>query len=285
MADTVLTPGCDAGVVRVHGRGKALAFTSDVTPRYAEADPEGRQAGGGRGLAQPDRHRARPLAITDNLNWQPERPEIMGQFVGCIKGIGAACTALDISDRLRQRLPLQRDERRAILPTPTIGGVGLIRSARRPDPVASSRRRRIMLIGEHAGISGSRRYLREIFGREEGDAPPVDLAASGRQGDFVRGLIARGLICRHDLSDGGLAWLGGDGAGGQRSASRIAERDLNATRGSSARTRARYCPDRRRVTLMARPCGGAVRMQAARRRRRSARRADDGYDRGAMAIA
>ena len=111
MGDTAVVPGSDAGVVRVHGTEKAIAFTSDVTPRYCRANPE---RGGMQAVAEAYRNLsatgARPLAATDNLNFgNPEKPEVMGQFVGCIKGIGAACRALDDADRLGQRQPLQRD--------------------------------------------------------------------------------------------------------------------------------------------------------------------------------
>ena len=130
MADTVVPPGSDAGVVRVHGTDKAVAFTSDVTPRYCQADPE---RGGAQAVAEAYRNLiatgARPLAATDNLNFgNPERPEIMGQFVGCIRGIAAACKALDMPIVSGNVSLYNETEGRAILPTPTIGGVGLIES-------------------------------------------------------------------------------------------------------------------------------------------------------------
>ncbi len=130
LADTVLLPGSDAGVVRVHGTGKALAFTSDVNPRYCRANPE---RGGMQAVAEAWRNLtatgARPLAATDNLNFgNPERPEIMGQLVGCIKGIGAACAALDMPIVSGNVSLYNETEGRAILPTPTIGAVGLLDS-------------------------------------------------------------------------------------------------------------------------------------------------------------
>jgi phosphoribosylformylglycinamidine (FGAM) synthase-like enzyme len=121
-------PGGDAGVVRVDGTAKALAFTSDVTPRYVEADPF---EGGKQAVAECWRNLtavgAEPLATTDNLNFgNPERPEIMGQLVGAIKGIGEACTALDMPIVSGNVSLYNETNGEAILPTPTIGGVGLM---------------------------------------------------------------------------------------------------------------------------------------------------------------
>jgi phosphoribosylformylglycinamidine (FGAM) synthase-like enzyme len=131
---------------------------------------------------------ARPLATTDNLNFgNPEKPEIMGQFVGAIKGIGAACTRARHADRLGQRLALQRDRRQAILPTPTIGAVGLIWTSR-PTHRRHARDGHVaLLMGETNGPSrASPRCCAEVFNREDGDAPHVDLDAEKRNGDFIR---------------------------------------------------------------------------------------------------
>jgi phosphoribosylformylglycinamidine synthase len=208
MADTVVVPGSDAGVVRVHGTGKAIAFTSDVTPRYCRANPE---RGGMQAVAEAFRNLsatgAKPLAVTDNLNFgNPERPEIMGQFVGCIRGIASACTALDMPVVSGNVSLYNETEGRAILPTPTIGAVGLL--ARLDDliPTAPAPGDTLVLIGETRGHLGQSALLAEVFGREEGDAPPVDLAAERAAGELVRGLKSAGLItAAHDLSDGGLA--------------------------------------------------------------------------------
>jgi phosphoribosylformylglycinamidine (FGAM) synthase-like enzyme len=130
MADTIRTPGTGAGIVRVHGTDKALAFTSDVTPRYVRANPV---EGGKQAVAEAFRNLcavgARPLATTDNLNFgNPEKPEIMGQFVGAIKGIGAACKALDMPIVSGNVSLYNETDGQAILPTPTIGAVGLLDS-------------------------------------------------------------------------------------------------------------------------------------------------------------
>jgi phosphoribosylformylglycinamidine synthase len=205
-ADTVVTPGAGAGVVRVHGTEKMLAFTSDVTPRYVKANPV---EGGRQAVAEAWRNLvakgARPLAATDNLNFgNPEKPEIMGQFVGAIRGIGEACRALDFPIVSGNVSLYNETDGRAILPTPTIGGVGLIASA--ADLIAGQPADGMvaLVIGETRGHLGQSALLAEMFGREEGDAPPVDLAAERRNGEFL--LANRGLIgAATDLSDGGLA--------------------------------------------------------------------------------
>jgi phosphoribosylformylglycinamidine synthase len=206
MADTIRTPGLGAGVVRVHGTRKALAFTSDVTPRYVKANPV---EGGKQAVAEAWRNLvavgATPLAATDNLNFgNPERPEIMGQLVGAIMGIGAACRALDFPIVSGNVSLYNETEGRAILPTPTIGGVGLL--ATLDDLIAGPAQAGdvALLIGETRGHLGQSALLAEMFGREDGDAPPVDLDAERRNGRFL--LAHRGLIrAATDLSDGGLA--------------------------------------------------------------------------------
>ncbi len=206
--NTVQRPGGDAGVVRVLDGPKALALTSDVTPRYCEADPF---EGGKQAVAEAWRNitavGGRPLAVTDNLNFgNPERPEIMGQLVGCIRGIGEACRALDFPVVSGNVSLYNETNGRAILPTPTIGGVGLLDDFTKSATLAfKAEDDAILLIGESTGWLGQSLYLREICQREEGAPPPVDLAAERRNGDFVRALIAEGIVTAvHDLSDGGL---------------------------------------------------------------------------------
>jgi phosphoribosylformylglycinamidine synthase len=208
LADTAQVPGGDAGVVRVHGTAKALAFTSDVTPRYCKADPV---QGGKQAVAEAYRNLcavgATPLAATDNLNFgNPEKPEIMGQFVGCIKGIGEACRALDFPIVSGNVSLYNETDGRAILPTPTIGGVGLLADLSHMLRVACLAGDALVLIGATAGHMGQSALLADLFGREEGAAPPVDLAAEAAAGALVRRLAAEGLAGgAHDLSDGGLA--------------------------------------------------------------------------------
>ncbi|WP_170791049.1 phosphoribosylformylglycinamidine synthase subunit PurL [Ruegeria lacuscaerulensis] len=206
MADTARTPGLGAGMVRVHGTEKALAFTSDVTPRYVRANPI---EGGKQAVAEAYRNLtavgATPLATTDNLNFgNPEKPEIMGQFVGAIKGIGEAVAALDMPIVSGNVSLYNETDGQAILPTPTIGAVGLLNHT---DEIIGNEVREghvALVIGETNGHLGQSALLAEVFNREDGDAPHVDLEAEKRNGEFIRANREMIKACT-DLGDGGLA--------------------------------------------------------------------------------
>ncbi len=209
LGNTVQPPGGDAAVIRIGDGPKGLALTTDVTQRYCQADPF---EGGKQAVAEAWRNLtatgALPLAVTDNLNFgNPERPEIMGQLVGCIQGIGEACRALDFPVVSGNVSLYNESSGRGILPTPSIGGVGLVADVRRTATLALKQPgEKILLIGTTEGWLGQSLYLREICSREDGAPPPVDLAAEKRNGDFVRGLIVEGAASTvHDISDGGLA--------------------------------------------------------------------------------
>jgi len=206
MADTVRAPGLGAGVIRIHGTDKLLAFTSDVTPRYVMANP---YEGGKQAVAEAYRNLtavgATPLATTDNLNFgNPEKPEIMGQFVGAIKGIGEACQALDMPIVSGNVSLYNETDGTGILPTPTIGAVGLI--AHSDDLIERTAREGhvALLLGTTTGHLGQSALLAEVFNRTDGDAPHVDLAAEKAHGDFIRDNRHLIAACT-DLSDGGLA--------------------------------------------------------------------------------
>ncbi len=208
MADTVQRPGGDAAVVRLHGSSRGLAVTTDATPRYCLADPV---EGGRQAVAEAWRNLtavgATPLAITNNLNFgNPEKPRIMGQLAGCVTGMGEACRALAFPVVSGNVSLYNETSGEAILPTPVVGGLGLIADLERTVGVAiPGEGLDLVLVGETAGWMGSSLYLREVAGREEGAPPPVDLAAEKRNGDFVRALIEAGRVAAcHDLSDGGL---------------------------------------------------------------------------------
>ena len=208
LGNTVQRPGGDAAVVRVGDGPKGLALTVDVTPRYCEADP---YQGGMQAVAEAWRNitsvGGRPLAITDNLNFgNPERPEIMGQFVGCLKGISEACRALDFPVVSGNVSLYNETNGRGILPTPSIGGVGLLDDFTKSATLAfKAEGEVILLIGDTQGWLGQSVYLRDICGREEGAPPPVDLESEKRNGDVVRGMIHAGTATAvHDVSDGGL---------------------------------------------------------------------------------
>ena len=207
MGNTVKRPGGDAAVIRV-SECKALALATDCTPRYCRADPV---RGGAQAVAESWRNLtavgAEPLALTDNMNFgNPERPEIMGQFVGVTEGIREACLALDYPVVSGNVSLYNETSGNAILPTPVIGGVGLIADARQATDLALKHDGdSLILIGETRGHLGSSLYLREIEGREAGQPPLVDLPAERRNGDFVRAEIRAGHAAAcHDLADGGL---------------------------------------------------------------------------------
>jgi len=208
MGNTVKRPGGDAAVVRVSTGGKALALATDCTPRYCRADPA---RGGAQAVAESWRNLtavgAEPLALTDNMNFgNPERPEIMGEFVGAIEGIREACLALDYPVVSGNVSLYNETNSSAILPTPVIGGVGLVANVRNVVDLALKRDGdALILIGETRGHFGCSLYLREIEGSESGPPPPVDLTAERRNGDFVRDMIRAGHVAAcHDVSDGGL---------------------------------------------------------------------------------
>ena len=212
LGNTVQQPGGDAAIVRVEDGPKGLAVTCDVTPRYVEADPF---EGGKQAVAECWRNLcavgSEPIALTDNLNFgNPERPEIMGQFVLAVRGIGEASKALDFPVVSGNVSLYNETNGQGILPTPTIGGVGLIPDWSRIARIAfAAPDEAIFLIGGPAARGthlGQSLYLRDVVGRAEGPPPPVDLAAEKRTGAFVRSLIRSGVATAcHDLSDGGLA--------------------------------------------------------------------------------
>jgi phosphoribosylformylglycinamidine synthase subunit PurL len=208
MGDTVQQPPGDAALVRVHGARKGLALTTDCTPRYCVADPV---RGGAQAVAETWRNitaiGATPIAITDNMNFgNPQKPRIMGQFVGCIEGMRAACLALDYPVVSGNVSLYNETNGQGIMPTPAIGGVGLIEDvAMAVDLRFKAEGEAVILIGRTQGHLGASLFLREIAGSEEGAPPPVDLAAERANGDFVRGRILDGTVTScHDLSDGGL---------------------------------------------------------------------------------
>ena len=208
MNDTLARPGGDAAVVRIHGTHKALALTTDCTPRYVFADPE---MGGKQAVAESWRNLtavgATPLAITDCLNFgNPQKPEIMGQIVGAITGMAEACRALDYPVVSGNVSLYNETHGVGVQPTPAVGGVGLLTdAAKRVGSAFTEVGESILLLGNTQGHLGASLYLRELAGREEGAPPPVDLVAERLHGDMVRALIAAGLVSAcHDVSDGGL---------------------------------------------------------------------------------
>jgi phosphoribosylformylglycinamidine synthase len=211
--DTVQRPGGDAAVVRVHGTKKALAITTDCTPRYCYADP---YEGGKQAIAEAYRNLcavgARPLAVTNCLNFgNPQRPEIMAQFVGCLEGMGEACRALDFPI-VSGNVSLYNESKAtgggsAILPTPAIGGVGLLEDWEKSATIAfKGEGQHLILIGHSDSHVGQSLWLEVCYGRREGNPPPLDLAAEKRAGELIGRLVREGVASAiHDCSDGGAA--------------------------------------------------------------------------------
>ena len=220
--DTAQLSGGDAAVVRIHGTNRALAMSTDCTPRYCYADP---YEGGKQAVAETYRNicavGAKPLAITNCLNFaNPQRPEIMAQIVGCLEGMADACRALDYPI-VSGNVSLYNESKAtgggsAILPTPAIGGVGVLEDVSKMRRIAltddwsvagpdTDENARIMLVGKFEGHLGQSIWLREIHGREEGSPPPVDLEAERKTGEFIRKCIDEdAVIAVHDVSDGGI---------------------------------------------------------------------------------
>ncbi|MCG0995745.1 phosphoribosylformylglycinamidine synthase subunit PurL [Acetobacter indonesiensis] len=210
---TVRRPGAaDAAIVKIEDTTLGLALTTDCTPRYCQADPK---SGGAQAVAEAWRNitatGARPLAVTDNLNFgNPEKPEIMGQFVAAIEGMGEACRALDFPV-VSGNVSLYNETRQpdgstmAILPTPAIGALGVFEDVSKAVGLGMASESALVLIGETKGELGQSIWLREILGREEGRPPQVDLVAEKRNGDFVRNEILNGTVTAcHDIADGGI---------------------------------------------------------------------------------
>jgi len=205
---TVRRPGeADAAVLRIEGSRRALALTTDCTPRYCAADP---RMGAAQAVAEAWRNLtavgARPLAVTDNLNFgNPEKTEIMGQIVAAIEGMGEACRALDFPVVSGNVSLYNETQGTAILPTPAIGALGVLDDAAQAVGLAHAPGDTLVLIGTTAGHLGQSLWLREIAGQEAGAPPPVDLVAERRNGDFVRAaILGGGVSACHDVSDGGL---------------------------------------------------------------------------------
>nr|WP_314465421.1 phosphoribosylformylglycinamidine synthase subunit PurL [uncultured Novosphingobium sp.] len=214
--DTMQKSGGDAAVVRIHNTPKALAISTDCSPRYCYADP---YEGGKQAVAETYRNISAvgglPLAITNCLNFaNPQRPEIMAQIVGCLNGMGDACRALDYPI-VSGNVSLYNESKAtgggsAILPTPAIGGVGILADHEKMATVAFKNvGDEIFLLGAPEGKLGSHLgqslWLREIAGQEAGEAPRVDLTVEAENGASIREWIGADKVTAvHDVSDGGL---------------------------------------------------------------------------------
>jgi phosphoribosylformylglycinamidine synthase len=208
MGNTLQRPGGDAAVVRIDGTTKAVAMSCDVTPRYVFADPV---MGTKQAVVETWRNitavGADPIAITDNMNFgNPERPEIMGQFVGSVQGMAEACTALDYPVVSGNCSLYNETNGVGIPPTPAIGGVGLLPDVAKMATIGlKGGGDLLILLGQEDGHLGQSLYQQIIAGKLEGAPPAVDLDAELRTGRLVRTLIREGKARTvHDVADGGL---------------------------------------------------------------------------------
>jgi phosphoribosylformylglycinamidine synthase II len=208
MGDTVQRPGGDAAVVRVHGTNKGIAATCDVTPRYVFADPV---MGTKQAVVETWRNLiavgADPLAITDNMNFgNPERPEVMGQFVGAVQGMKEACEVLKYPVVSGNVSLYNETNGVAIPPTPAIGGVGVVPDLAHVATIAlQAEGNLLVVIGRELGHLGQSLYQLTVTGKVEGAPPPVDMADEIKAGNLIRSLIREDKVRTvHDVSDGGL---------------------------------------------------------------------------------
>ncbi|MDA9815965.1 phosphoribosylformylglycinamidine synthase subunit PurL [Alphaproteobacteria bacterium] len=215
MADTIIGPGGDAALVRVHGTNKALALTVDCTPRYVEADP---YTGGKQAVAEAYRNiicvGATPLAVTNNLNFgNPEKPEIMTQLVQSVTGMKDACTQLSTPVVSGNVSLYNETDGKAIKPCPVIGMVGVIEDWQTALGIAIPPETELFIVGQDENINtgwlSNTVYAKIIAGRidaeNQGAPPPVDLMSELQTGQLILDCYKNQLInAVHDISDGGM---------------------------------------------------------------------------------
>jgi phosphoribosylformylglycinamidine synthase len=208
-ANTIQGPGGDAAVLLLKGTPGALALTSDVNPVYCALDP---RTGGAQAVAEAVRNLAMvgavPVGLSDCLNFgNPENPEVMWQFRECVRGMAAACRALEVPVVSGNVSLYNETDGRSIHPTPTVAMVGLIDNLGN-SPVAHFTRPgdHVVLLGSDRAEFGGSAYLRWLHGVERGRPPAVDLDAESRLARLMRVAAGRGLVrAAHDVADGGLA--------------------------------------------------------------------------------
>ena len=208
MGDTMQKPGGDSGVIRIHKKNKGVALTVDSSTDYCLADPI---TGGKQIVCETWRNLisvgSKPIAITNCLNFgNPEKEKIMGQFVETIDGISQACTYLDFPVVSGNVSFYNETNNSSISPTPTIGGVGLIKNL---DNVMSSNFKEIdsniYVIGKTLGHLYQSEFFKEVIKFSEGPPPPVNLFNEKNNGLLILDLILKKLVNSvHDISSGGM---------------------------------------------------------------------------------
>jgi len=209
QTNTLVRPGADAAVLRLKGTDKALAVTTDCNSLYCVLNP---YIGAASAVAEAARNLvcvgARPLALTDCLNFgNPERPDIMWQFVLAVEGIADACRALEIPVVSGNVSFYNETGGLSIYPTPGIGMVGILEHADRSvTPGFKGEGDQILLIGETGEDLGGTEYLRCVHSREQGTPPVLNLERERAVQRLLLAAVDRGLVrSAHDCSEGGLA--------------------------------------------------------------------------------
>ena len=208
MADTVVRPGSDAAVVRVHGTNKGLAMSTDCSPVYCKHNP---YEGGKHAVVETWRNiiasGALPIAITDCMNFgNPEKPEIMGQFVECIRGMGDACSKLNYPVVSGNVSLYNETNGEGIYPTPAIGGVGLIKDLSNVKTLSLKNEGNFLcIVGKSNNHLGNSKYMTIVQNKEDGGTPKIDLDEEFKNGNFVLELINKQLVeSSHDVGEGGI---------------------------------------------------------------------------------
>jgi phosphoribosylformylglycinamidine synthase subunit PurL len=219
-AGTVVGPGADAALVLIPGTRIGVAATTDCNAPACGLDPH---RGAAQAVAEAARNLAcvgaEPVGVTDCLNFgSPESPEVMGQFVAAVDGIAEACRALGIPVVSGNVSFYNETSGRAILPTPTIGMVGVVPEVRHGPRSFWQEGDVIFLLGPPEGEQGGSRHLRHVLGLEAGPIPEVDFAAERLACEVVRQLVRLGLAAARDVSDGGLAVAAVEMGGGETGA-------------------------------------------------------------------
>ncbi len=210
LSNTILPPGANAGIVKINNSEKAIACTLDCNPRYCEQDPI---LGGMQAVTETFRNLvisgAKPLAITNNLNFgNPEKSEIMGQIVGCIKGISKASKELDMPVVSGNVSLYNETNGCPILPTPTIGGVGIIKNLNEVIKINARVGDCLLLVGENPDNLGQSAFFREVLkikAEKSGPVPIINFQNEIKISEFIFKINSKELIVGgHDVSDGGV---------------------------------------------------------------------------------
>ena len=208
MGDTILSSEkSDAAIIRIHGTNKAVAITCDCNPIYCKSNPK---IGAEIAVAESWRNLiasgATPVAITDNLNFgNPEKKEIMYEIKEAIKGIKNACEKLSYPVVSGNVSLYNETNNSSIMPTPVIGGVGLIKKIENAKSFKMKENANIFLVGKTNGHLELSLFY-QMHKLEEGTPPKVDFIKENKNGEFVKNLISKtnGVIGCHDLSEGGI---------------------------------------------------------------------------------